>query len=330
MKAMVYYRYGNADVFRLEDVEKPSPQPHEVLVKIYSASINSWDWDLVQGKPFITRLAINGLFRPKNKIIGSDFAGKVEAVGEHVHNIQVGDNVFGDISESGFGAFAEYAAVPPHLLTVKPEEMTFPQAAAIPQAGLMALNGIRQFGEINKGQSVLINGAGGGVGCFAVQIAKHLGAEVTGVDSGEKLEMIRSIGADHVIDYRKDDYTQAGIKYDYILDTVAYHHPRDYMEVLKNNGNFVMVGGSLFTVFKIMIQGKGILKRTGKHLILLMHQVQRDDLEILKDYFLRGIITPVIHNTYHLEELPEPLNEIKEGKVKGKAIINIKTQNNGT
>jgi len=240
MKAIVNEEYGPLEVLQLKEVEKPSPKDNEVLVKIFAASVNYGDKILVRGKPFLVRLMGMGLLKPKNTIVGTDIAGQVEAVGSNVKQFQLGDEVFGDIGACGFGAFAEYVSVPENALTLKPANMTFDEAAAVPQAAVVALQGLRK-GQIQSGQKVLINGASGGVGTFAVQIAKSFGAEVTGVCSTRNLDMVRSIGADHVIDYTKEDFTQKEQRYDLILDMVANRSTSDYKRALSPKGVYVAI-----------------------------------------------------------------------------------------
>jgi len=244
MKASVFTQYGSPDFIELKEVEKTMPKDNEVLVKVVAASINSWDWEILMGKPFVNRL-MAGLLKPKRvKILGCDIAGRVEAVGKNVKLLQPGDEVFGDLSGCGWGGFADYVCPPENALALKPARMKFEQAAAVPQAALLALQGLRDKGQIQFGQKVLINGAGGGVGTFAVQMAKSFGAEVTGVDSTEKLDTMRSVGADQIIDYTLEDFTQNGQHYDLILDVAARHSIFDYQRSLSSRGNYVMVGGS--------------------------------------------------------------------------------------
>jgi NADPH:quinone reductase-like Zn-dependent oxidoreductase len=255
MKAIVYEKYGPPDVLELKEVEKPIPSDNEVLVKIHAASVNSWDRDLMRGKPFFNRM-ISGLLKPKYRILGCDIAGRVEALGSMVKQFQLGDGVFGDLSGYGFGGFAEYVCARENALSLKSERMTFEEAAAIPQAATLALQGLRDKGQIQPGEKVLINGAGGGVGTFAVQIAKLFGAEVTGVDSTGKLDMMRSIGADSIIDYTKEDFTKNGQLYDLILDVVTYRSIIDYKRALKPGGIYVMLGGGSWNrIFQIMFMG---------------------------------------------------------------------------
>ena len=252
MKAIVYTEYGLPGVLQLKEIEKPTPTDNEVLVNIHAASVNAADLDLLRGT-FMVRLA--GLRKPQYKILGSDIAGRVEAVGKNVKLFQPGDEVFGDLTEHGFGAFAEYVSVPENAVALKPASMTFEEAAAVPSAGVVALLNLRAKGQIQPGQKVLINGAGGGMGTFAVQIAKSFGAEVTGVDSTSKLDMMRSIGADHVIDYTQEDFTKNGQHYDLILDVAAYRSIFDYKRALSPKGIYVMVGGCMTALFQAVFLG---------------------------------------------------------------------------
>src|SRR5688572_6664592 len=222
MKAIVYTQYGPPDVLQLKEIEKPTPKDNEVLVKICAASVNAYDWHYMRADPFLVRL-MGGLFRPRNPRLGADIAGRVEAVGSNVTQFRPGDEVYGDLAASGNGAFAEYAAVPEHALVLKPANLSFEQAAAVPMAAVTALQGLRDAGKLQPGQKVLINGASGGVGTFAVQIAKYFGAEVTAVCSTRNIDLVRSLGADHVIDYKRDDFTQNGQRYDLILAVNGYH-----------------------------------------------------------------------------------------------------------
>jgi NADPH:quinone reductase-like Zn-dependent oxidoreductase len=212
MKAIVYHKYGSPEELKLQEIPKPIPKDNEALVKVVAVSINSWDWDLLRGEPLLIRMW--GLFKPRYHILGSDIAGFVEAVGPKVKYLKPGDQVFGDLSSYGWGGFAEYVCAPEHALALKPANVTFEQAASIPQAGVLAYQGLFDYGKIKSGETVLINGAGGGVGTFAIQIAKSLGAQITGVDSHEKLEMLKELGADHTIDYKKEDFTNTGKHYD--------------------------------------------------------------------------------------------------------------------
>jgi NADPH:quinone reductase-like Zn-dependent oxidoreductase len=232
MKAIVYTEYGPPEVLQLKEVDQPTPQDNEVLVEVHAASVNYVDWASVRGKPFLIRLMGGGLLKPKNRILGADIAGRVEAVGRNVEQFQPGDEVFGDKGDCGLGGFAEYASVPENALALKPINMAFEEAAAAPQAAVVALQGLRDTGQIQPGAKVLINGASGGIGTFAVQIARSFGAEVTGVCSTRNVDMVRSIGADQVIDYTQEDFTKSGQRYDLIFDIVANRSVSDYMRAL--------------------------------------------------------------------------------------------------
>jgi NADPH:quinone reductase-like Zn-dependent oxidoreductase len=281
MKAITYSKYGAPEFLQLVDISKPIPGPNEVLVKIMASSVNSWDYDLLMGKPFLVRM-IGGLLKPRHKILGADIAGIVESVGEKVNHFKPGDEVFGDIAGAGFGGFAEYVAVPENLLARKSPVMSFEQSAALPQAGLLALQGLRYHGGIKKNQSVLINGAGGGVGTIALQYAKFMEAEVTCVDKHNKFEMLLSLGADHLIDYQKEDYTQNGKQYDRILEVIAHRSFSDYKQVLKPGGTFVMIGGSMGgLLFKLMVLGPLISRFNNKTLALMGYRPNREDLDYL-------------------------------------------------
>lgn len=319
MRAVVYREYGSPDVLNLEEVEKPSPRDGEVLVQVHAASINSWDWDLLTGT-FLTRL-LGAPLRPKYRILGADIAGRIEAVGGNVTSFRPGDEVFGDISGSGWGGFAQYVCARESVLAPKSPNLSFEEAASIPQAGVLALQGLRYRGPIRPGQKVLINGAGGGVGTFAVQIAVSSGAEVTGVDKAEKLDMLRSLGADQLIDYTQEDFTKSGQRYDLILDVAAYHSIFDYRRALSPSGTYVTVGGSTPRILQIALLGP-LLSRTGdKTLGILMHRPNRDDLIALNDLIESGKVIPVIDRRYPLAEVPEALRYFGEGQVQGKVVI---------
>ncbi|MDQ0915092.1 NAD(P)-dependent alcohol dehydrogenase [Paenibacillus sp. V4I5] len=325
MKAIVYTKYGTADVLKLKEVEKPTPKDNEVLIKVHAASVNSWDWDLLRGVPFMVRL--EGLLKPKYKILGADIAGRVEAVGKDVKQYLPGDEVFGDISGCSWGGFAEYVCARENALTLKSTSMTFEKAAAIPQAGVLALQGLRDKGQIQKGQKVLINGAGGGVGTFAVQIAKSFGAEVIGVDSTKKLAMLKSIGADQVIDYTQVDFTQNGQRYDLILDVAGYRSIFDYKRALTPKGTYVMVGGSMSRIFQVMFLGPWISMTGNKKMGILMHKPNKNDQNFIKELFEAGKVAPVIDRCYPLSEVAEALRYFGEGHPKGKVVISVEHKN---
>jgi len=322
MKAVVYTRYGPPEVLQLKEVEKPVPKEDEVLVKVHAASVNNWDWDLVRGKPYLFR-PLFGISKPKRKIIGSDIAGRIEAVGSKVEKFQPGDEVFGDISHYGFGAFAEYVCAPVHLIALKSASMTFEEAAAVPQSGVLALQGLRDKGGVKPGKKVLVNGAGGGAGTFAIQIAKMYGAEVTGVDSEKKFDLMRSLGADHVIDYTQENFTRNGLQYDLILDNIAKYGIFDYKRALSSKGIYAMVGGSPSSILQVLILGPMLSRKNGKKIGVLIHKPNPADLSILNKLYVEGKVKPVIDRCFTLGETAEAIRYLGEGHVMGKVIITI-------
>jgi len=325
MKAMVWTKYGSPDFLELYEVAKPVPRDNEVLINVHAASVNSWDLELLLGVPFVNRL-MAGLLKPKRiKILGCDIAGRVEAVGINVKQFKPGDEVFGDLSRCGWGGFAEYVCARDDALAIKPANMTFEQAAAIPQAGLLALQGLRK-GKIQSGQKVLINGASGGVGSFAVPMAKYFGAEVTGVCSTKKLDFVRSMGADHVIDYKLEDFTKNGNRYDLILDVKGYHSIFDYKHALNPKGIYVMAGGSSALVNQLMFLGPLISMTTSQKMGLLLHKANKG-LDFIIELFESGIVVPVIDKRYPLNEVAEALRYFGKGHAKGKVVINLVQDN---
>jgi NADPH:quinone reductase-like Zn-dependent oxidoreductase len=318
MKAIVYRTYGSPEVLKLQEIPKPVPKDKEVLVKVVAVSVNSWDWDLLKGEPILIRMW--GLFRPGYNILGSDIAGVVENVGSEVKNLNPGDEVFGDLSASGWGGFAEYVCAPENALALKPANMTFEQAASLPQAGVLAYQGLFDYGKIESGKKVLINGAGGGVGTFAIQIAKSIGAQITGVDSHDKLEKLKELGADHVIDYEKEDFTKMGKHYDLIIDNVAIRSLSDYKRTLNPGGIFVMVGGSMSTILQAMLFSKLLSTFGTKKLEILAHKPNKD-LDALIELYDSGAYQPILEKTYSLSETPEALRLLGEGKAFGKIVI---------
>jgi NADPH:quinone reductase-like Zn-dependent oxidoreductase len=290
MRAIVRTKYGPPDVLQLKEVEKPVPKDKEVLIKVHATSVNASDWELLRGKPLFTRAY--GLRKPKMEILGTDIAGRVETVGKSVTQFQPGDEVFGDIFES-WGGFAEYVCAPANNLMLKPDSMTFEQASAVPQAACIALQGLRDKGQIQAGQKVLINGAGGGAGSFAVQMAKAFGAEVTGVDNTEKLDMMRSIGADQIIDYTQEDFTKKGQRYDLILDLAAHHSILGYRRALSPKGRYFMA-----------------LKKN-------------KDMASIIELIEAGKVVPVIDRSYPLGEVAEALQYLGEGHARGKLVITV-------
>jgi NADPH:quinone reductase-like Zn-dependent oxidoreductase len=325
MKAIVYTKYGPPDVLQLKEVEKPAPKNNEVLVKVHAASVNYGDLPVLSGEP-LQRLMGGGLLKPRHKILGDDIAGRVEAVGENVEQFQPGDEVFGN---SNFGAFAEYACAKEDLLVLKPVSMTFEQAAAIPLAAITALNGLRDKGQIEPEQKVLIIGASGGVGTFAVQIAKSFGAEVTGVCSTKKVDMVRSIGADHVIDYKQEDFTESGQQYDLILALGGYHSLSDYRRALSPEGIYVCAGGTYAQYFQALLLGPFISMTGSKKMGSMYGNPNQKDFVFLIALFEAGKVVPVIDRCYQLDEVPETLRYLEEGNAQGKVVITVE-QNFGS
>ncbi len=320
MKTVIYTKRGPPAVFQQIEVEIPSPRDDEVLIKVHASSVNSWDWELLSKRPSMVSLGKRS--NPRYKILGADIAGRVEALGRDVKRFQPGDEVFGDLCDSGWGGFAEYVCARENALALKPVSMTFEEAAATPQAGLLALQGLRKKEQIQPGQKVLINGAGGGVGTFAVQIAKSFGAEVTGVDSTSKLDMVRSIGADQVIDYTKEDYTKTGQRYDLILDMKGNRSVFNYWRALRPRGTFVMVGGSWARLFQLLLLGPLISMIGSKKMGFLAYKPNKD-WALLMDLIEAGKVVPIIDRRYPLSEVAEALQYLGEGHVQGKLVITV-------
>jgi NADPH:quinone reductase-like Zn-dependent oxidoreductase len=329
MKAIVYTEYGPPDVLQLKELDKPTFKEDDVLVKVHAASVNAYDWHLLTADIFLVRLMGGGLNKPKNTRLGADIAGRVEAVGGNVKQFQPGDEVFGDIAGLGGGSFAEYVSVPESALALKPANLSFEQAAAVPMAAVTALQGLRDEGQIQPGQKVLINGASGGVGTFAVQIAKSFGAEVTAVCSTRNLDMARSLGADHVIDYTEEDFTQNRQLYDLILAVNGYHPISAYKRALTPEGIYVMAGGSMAQIFQAMLLGP-LMSITGdKKMGGVSAKPSQKDLIFLKELLETGKIVPVIDRLYPLSETAEALRYLGEGHARGKVIITLE-QNSKT
>lgn len=323
MRAITYTRYGSSENLHLEEIEKPVPGKGEVLVKVRYASVNSWDVDLVRGTPFLVRI-IGGLFSPRNKVLGADISGVVEAVGKVTSVFKPGDEVFGDIAAAGFGGFAEFVAVPEKWLAHKPTGLSFQDAAAIPQAGLLAWQGLLFGGGIKQGQEILINGAGGGVGTLALQYAKMAGAVVTCVDLPEKFDVLQSLGADHLLDCTREDYTRTGKTYDLILDVIAQRSLSDYQRALKPGGTFSMIGGDMSgrLMFQLLILGS-TTTRDGKKVGLMGYRPTRDDLNLLARLCVEGRAKPIIDKIYPLAEVPQAIDRLASGKAKGKILIAV-------
>ena len=328
MKAIVCTKYGPPDVLQLKEIEKPAPKDNEVLVKIHASSVNFNILAYVSGKPLFARLMGIGFLKPKCKIPGGDIAGLVETVGVNVKQFKPGDAVFGNLDGCGFGAFAEYVCAPENALALKPTNISFEEAAAAVQAAVVALQGLRK-GQIQPGQKVLIYGASGGIGTFAVQIAKSFGDEVTGVCSTKNLELVRSIGADHVIDYTKEDFTRSGQLYDLILTTAGYRSIFDYKRALSPKGIYVMVGGSMkgsnamAQVFQALLLGPLISKTGSKKLGGLTAKASQKDLVFIKELIEAGKVKPVIERRYKLSEVAEALRYYAERHAKGKVVITV-------
>jgi len=324
MKAIVYTKYGSPDVLQLKEVERPTPRDDEVLVQVHAASVNAAELHLLRGKPFLMRLMGFGLLKPKHKILGAAMAGRVEAVGRNVTQLQPGDEVFGDLTKCGWGTFAEYVCAREDALALKPANVTFEEAAAIPLAAVTALQGLRAQGQIKLGQQVLIHGAGGGVGTFAVQIAKAFGAEVTGVCSTRNVDMVRSIGADHVIDYIQEDFTKNGQRYDFIFAVNGYHSIFDYKRALSPKGVYVMIGGSNAHLFQAMLLGP-VISMTGRQKMGSMGVAKpnQKDLVFMKELLEAGKVVPVIDRRYPLGETAEALRYLEEGHAQGKVVITV-------
>jgi len=323
MKAIVYPRFGSSDVLQFTDVEKPAPNEDQVLIKVHAASANPLDWHRMRGEPFIVRLG-EGLLTPKNPKLGADIAGRVEAVGSNVTEFKPGDEVFGSV---GAGGFAEYVCVREKHVVLKPSHLSYHAAAAAPVVGLTALQGLRDTGQIQAGQKVLINGASGGVGTFAVQIAKSFGAEVTGVCSTRNLDMVRSIGADHVVDYTQEDFTRNGQRYDLIYDAVGNRSVSDYRHALKPQGLCVIAGfTSLQRLFEHLVLGQLMSRAMRKKVTLVgVAKVNKEDLVFIKELLETGKIVPVIDRCYPLSETAEAIRYLEAGHARGKVIIMINT-----
>ncbi|MBF8247581.1 MAG: alcohol dehydrogenase [Bacteroidetes bacterium] len=321
MKAVVYYNYGSPDVLKCEEIEKPTAGDNEVLIRIRAASVNPLDWHFMRGEPFFVRLMIGGLLKPKVTRLGVDVAGQVEAVGRNVTQFKPGDEVFGACR----GAFAEYVCAPEDRLALKPANISFEDAAAVPVAAITALQGLRDKGRIQRGQKVLVDGASGGVGTFAVQIAKSFGAEVTAVCSTRNVDTARSIGADHVIDYTREDFTQSGQRYDLIMGANAYHSIFDYRRALSQDGIYVGAGGgqSLPGMLLGMLLQSLLSLIGSKKMCGFMAKLNKKDLVFLKDLLAAGKIVPVIDRHYPLSDVAEALRYLEEGHAKGKVVITM-------
>jgi NADPH:quinone reductase-like Zn-dependent oxidoreductase len=323
MKAMMRHQYGSPDVLKLEEVDIPSLGEDKVLLKIQAASVNALDWHLLTADIFLVRLMGQGLLRPKNPKLGADAAGQVEAVGSQAKEFQPGDEVFGDIAPWGLGSFAEYAVVPENALVLKPANLSFEEVAAVPVAALTALQGLRDQGQIQPGQKVLIQGAAGGVGTFAVQIARAFGAEVTAVCSSRNADQARALGAEHVIDYTQEDFTHNGQQYDLILAVNGYHPISAYQRALTPSGIYVMAGGTMAQIFQALLLGPRMSKSGGKQMGALSAKTNKKDLVFLKELLEAGKILPVIDRCYPLTETAEALRYLGQGHARAKVVITV-------
>ncbi|MCA9999455.1 MAG: NAD(P)-dependent alcohol dehydrogenase [Anaerolineales bacterium] len=322
MKAITYTKYGSPEVLRLEEVEKPTPKDNEVLIKIHAAAITAGDVIVLKGEPFVTRFA-TGLQKPKNAIPGKEIAGRIEAVGQNVTQFQPGDEVFGDLSVASWGAFAEYVAVPESAIALKPTNLTFEEAAAVPESAVVALQGLRDKGKIQSGQKVLINGASGGVGLYAVQIAKAFGAEVTAVCSTRNIELVRSLGTDHVIDYTQEDFTRNGQQYDLILAANGFHPISDYKRALSPEGIYVATGGTMTQSLQATMIGPFISMAGRKKMGGMLVKPNKNDLVFIKELIEANKVTPVIDRRYPLSEVADAYRYMGKGRAQGKVIITM-------
>jgi NADPH:quinone reductase-like Zn-dependent oxidoreductase len=322
MKAIVYYQYGSPDVLKCAEIAKPSPGDDEVLIRVRAASVNPYDYHFMRGTPYLVRIAA-GVRKPKDKRLGTDVAGQVEAVGRNVTQIKPGDEVFGLCK----GAFAQYACTPESKLGMKPENATFEQAAAVPIAAFTALQGLRDKGHIRPGHKVLINGAAGGVGTFAVQIAKSFGADVTGVCSTRNVDMVRSIGADRAIDYTRKDFTNGTQRYDLILDCIGNHSLSAFRRVLNPEGTYIIVGGPadrwMIGFLARLIKALVLSRFVSQKLVMVGAKSSKEDLAVLHDLMKVGKVTPVIDRQYRLGEVPDAIRYLEEGHARGKVVITL-------
>jgi NADPH:quinone reductase-like Zn-dependent oxidoreductase len=326
MKACVYTRYGSPDVLELKEVEKPTVTDKDVLIRIHASSVNAYDWHMLRADPFLVRL-MNGLLRPKNQILGADIAGKIEKVGKAVTRFNVGDAVFGDTSGSGGGGFGEYVSVRSEMLSHKPENLSFEEAAAVPLASVTALQGLRNNGHIQAGQKVMIHGASGGVGTFAVQIAKAFGADVTAVCSTKNTELARELGADRVIDYTREDFVQNDRLYNLIYAANGNRSIFDYLRALKSEGTYVSSGGSMKQAYQGMLLGPWLSMFGKKKIKGYVAQPDSDDLGYMTELIEAGKVRPVIDRKYKFNEIPEAIRYLEDGHARGKVVIGIHDDN---
>lgn len=323
MNAMIYTRYGLPDQLSLATLEQPVPTDDQLLVRVHAAAVNAGDWHLLTGTPWPVRAAY-GFWKPKHTVLGSDVAGRVEAMGKNVTQFQIGDEVFGDLSSHGFGGFAEVVCADARAFVHKPSQLSFEEASAAPSAAVTALQGLRDIGKLQAGQRVLINGASGGVGTFALQIAKALGAEVTAVCSTKKMEMARSLGADQVIDYTQTDVMNSAQRYELILDVAAYRSFLGYRRLLKPSGRYVIVGGSMMRVLQVALQGAALNQFGSRRFLNVLVKPNGADLLVIKALLETGKIKSIVERCYPLLELPEALGYLGAGHARGKLVIKLR------
>src|SRR3954447_8415495 len=316
MKAFIYDRYGPPETLRLAEVDQPAPHTGEVLVKVRAASVNAADWHVLRGKPLFSRATL-GLLRPKHRILGVDVAGQVAAVGGGVTGFTAGDEVYANPLDHGYGGFAEYVSVPVAVVSLKPASLTFEEAAAVPMAAVTALQGLRHHGPLRPAQRVLINGGAGGVGSFAVQLAKASGAEVTAVTSTGNLDLVRSLGADHVVDYTKENFTRTGRRYDLILDTVGNRSVPDLRRALATGGKAAVIGFT--SVGKLL----GLSLRGGKNVVLVQAHVTAEDLDLLSGLIEAGKLHPVIDRRYGFADIPAAITYVEQGHARAKVVVAV-------
>jgi NADPH:quinone reductase-like Zn-dependent oxidoreductase len=316
MKAFIYDRYGPPETLRSAEVDQPAPHTGEVLVKVRAASVNAADWHVLRGKPLFSRATL-GLLRPKHRILGVDVAGQVAAVGGGVTGFTAGDEIYANLLDHGYGGFAEYVSVPVAVVSLKPASLTFEEAAAVPMAAVTALQGLRHHGPLRPAQRVLINGGAGGVGSFAVQLAKAYGTEVTAVTSTGNLDLVRSLGADHVLDYTKEDFTRTGRRYDLILDTVGNRSVPDLRRALAKGGKAAVIG---FTSVEKLL---GLSLRGGKNVVLVQAHVTAEDLELLSGLIEAGKLHPVIDRGYGFADIPAAIAYVEQGHARAKVVVAV-------
>jgi NADPH:quinone reductase-like Zn-dependent oxidoreductase len=314
MKAFIYERYGPPENLRLAEVDRPAPDADEVLVRVLAASVNAADWHVLRGRPLFSRATL-GWLRPKHQILGVDIAGRVEAIGSEVTRFKPGDEVYANLLDHGYGGFAEYAAVPADAMSLKPASRSFEEAAAVPMAATTALQGLRHHGELRPGQQVLINGASGGVGSFAVQLAKAFGAEVTAVTSTGNLDLVRSLGADHVVDYTRTDVARGGRRYDLVLDTVGNRTVPELQRALATGGKAAVTG---FTSVRRLL---GVSLRGGKDVAQVQAHVTAKDLELLSELIQAGRLRPEIDRRYAFADLPSAIAYLEQGHARAKVVV---------